>query len=82
MSPYLQKKYIHQLWRMIYLTGNQDLPRNVRMLEDGRLALFDSEPYGMALEKIENLRPRATTNFLNETFFDYQLKLKEISRTK
>jgi hypothetical protein len=73
-----QKNVATQIWKLIYLTGNQDLSRNFLMMDDGRLAFYDTEPYGTTLEKVEKLRPRATANFLSETLFDRQLKLEVI----
>lgn len=73
-----QRALITQIWKLIYLTGNQDLPRNFRIMRNGQVAFYDTEPYGMTLKKIEELRPQATANFLRETFFDYRLKLEVI----
>ena len=78
MTPDEQKGVVSQIWKIVYLTGNQDLPRNFLMMRDGRIAFFDTEPYGTTLHETDTLRPHATLNFLNEPFFSYKLKAEVI----
>ena len=71
-----QKALVSQIWKIVYLLGHQDL--NLLMLSDGRMAVYDTEPCGITLEKVESLRPQAMMNFINGSFFTEKLKLEVI----
>lgn len=73
-----QKALLSQIWKLVYLTGHQDLCRNFLLMKDGRIAFYDTEPYGVTLEKVENLRPQAMRSFLSAPFFSEKLKLEVI----